>query len=227
MFRQGQEGVVRETSFRILGEESLGAPEEEENFPAQLIERLVRVAVSEGSDAVRCLLWDVLMKMNAKPEAYIRPKDFVRELWSEEPIGRAKVIKFLLDRFKVDEVLEAVDHYVPPGDRRLPVGSCWCLIRYAKTERMLVKRARILRRILDRSEIPAEKATVVFSEVLKALDRFSLIELFLGRSIDQVPTNWPDITPTQLDLGFSTHSDEGVSPSNFRRRLDVIAMVRK
>ena len=164
------------------------------------------------------------LRANSFPEAYIRPKDFVRELWSEEPIGRANVIKFLLDRFKVDEVLEAVDHYVPAGNRKLPVGSCWCLIRYAKTEKMVAKTARVLRRILDRSEIPAEKATVVFSEVLKASDRFSLIEVFSGRAIDQVPTSWPDITPTQLDFVFNAHGDQSVSPSNFRRRLDAIEM---
>ena len=196
MLRQGHEAIVRETSFRILGDDPVVVVEEGENFPAQLIERLVRLAVSEVNDAVRCILWDVLLKMNAKPEVYIRPKDFVREFWSEEPISRANVIKFLLGRFKVDEVLEAVDHYVPAGDRKLPIGSCWSLIRYTKAERMVVKRARILRRILDRSEIPAEKATVVFSEVLKALDRFSLIEVFSGRAIDQVPTSWPNITPT-------------------------------
>jgi hypothetical protein len=226
MLRQGQEGVVREASMRILGDEPQGIADGMA-FPAQLIQKLIHAAISEESEAVRCLLWDVLMKMDAKPEAYIRPRDFVREFWSEEPIGRANVIKFLLDRFKVDEVLEAVDHYVPPGDRRLPVGSCWCLIRYAKTERMVVKKARILRRILDRSEIPAQKATVVYSEVLKALDRFSLIEVFSGRSIDQVPMSWPHITPTQLDLGFATPGNQSVGLSNFRSRLDAIEMVRK
>ncbi len=227
VLRQGQEGAIREASLQILGEEPLGVAEEGEGFPDQLIEKLVRAAVLEGSDAVRCLLWDVLMKMNAKPEEYIRPKDFVREFWSTEPIGRANVIKFLLERFKVNEVLEAVDHYFPADDRRLPVGSCWCLIRYAKTERMVVKRARILRRILDRAKIPAEKATVVFSEVLKALDRFSLIEVFSGRSIDQVPKSWPDITPTQLDFSFAGHGNQSVSLANFRRRLDAIEMASK
>jgi hypothetical protein len=226
MLRQGRERVIIEVSLRILGDDPVSVVEEEEDFPAQLIERLVRAAVSEVNDAARCLLWEVLMKMNARPEAYIRPKDFVREFWSEEPIGRANVINFLLDRFKVDEVLEAVDHYVPAGNRKMPVGSCWCLIRYAKTEKMVVKRARVLRRILDRSEIPAEKATVVFSEVLKALDRFSLIEVFSGRAINQVPTSWPDLTPTQLDLVFTTPVEQSVSPSNFRRRLDAIERAR-
>jgi hypothetical protein len=225
MLRQGQEGIVREASLRILREAPHGVAEEE-GFPVQLIERLIRAAVAEGSDPVRCLLWDVLIKMDAKPEAYIRPKDFVRELWSEEPIGRANVINFLLDRFKVDEVLEAVDHYAPAGGRKLPVGSCWCLIRYAKTERMPVKRARVLRRILDRSELPVDKATVVFSEVLKALDRFSLIEVFSGRSIHQVPTSWSDIIPTQLELAFTTGGDQNVNPSNFRKRLDAIEIAR-
>jgi hypothetical protein len=150
----------------------------------------------------------------------------VRELWSEEPIGRANVVKFLLERFKVDEVLEAVDHYVPAGGRKLPVGSCWCLIRYAKSERMPVKRAGVLRRILDRSELPADKAAVVFSEVLKALDRFSLIEVFSGRAINQVPTSWSDIIPTQLELAFTTGGDQNANPSSFRRRLDSIEMAK-
>jgi hypothetical protein len=224
MLRQGQGGVVREASLRILGEAPQGVSEE--GFPAQLIEKLVRTAVSEVNDAVRCLLWDVLMKMDARPEDYIRPKDFVRELWSEEPIGRANVVKFLLERFKVDEVLDAVDHYVPAGGRKLPVGSCWCLIRYAKSERMPVKRAGVLRRILDRSELPADKAAVVFSEVLKALDRFSLIDVFSGRSIHQVPTSWSDIIPTQLELAFTTGGDQNVNPSNFRKRLDSIEMAK-
>jgi hypothetical protein len=226
MLRQGQGRVIRQTSLQFLGDD-LPDVAGEALFPARLVEKLVRAAVSEGNDGVRGLLWDVLIKMNARPEAYIRPKDLVREFWSEEPIGRANVINFLLTRFKVDEVLEAVDQYVPAGNRRMPVGSCWCLIRAAKTEKMVAKRARILRRILDRSEVPAHKATVFFSEVLKALDRFSLIEVFSGRSIEQVPMSWPHITPTQLDLGFATHGNQGVGPSNFRSRLDAIETVRK
>jgi hypothetical protein len=225
MLRQGQEGIVKKASLQILGEAPQGVSEE--GFPAQLIEKLVRTAVSEVNDAIRSLLWDVLIKTDARPEVYIRPKDFVREFWSDDAIGRANVIKFLLERFKVDDVLEAVARYVPPGGRKMPVGSCWCLIRHAKTERMAVKRARILRRILERSEVPAEKATVFFSEVLKALDRFSLIEVFSGRAINQVPTNWPDITPIQLDLVFNTQADQRVSPSNFRRRLHAIEMAEK
>lgn len=222
MIRQGQKGVIREASLRILGDGPSDGLEDEEYFSAQLIKRLARAAVVEVNDAVRYLLWDVLMKIDAKPEAYIRPKEFVREFWSEEPIGRANVIRFLLERFKVDEILEAVGHYVPADGRKMPVGSCWCLIRHAKTERMVVKRAQMLKRILNRSEIPAQKATVLFSEVLKALDRFSLIEVFAGRVIDQVPKAWPEISPTQLCLDFADHGGQN-GPSHFRTRLDAIS----
>jgi hypothetical protein len=227
MIRQGQGAIIREASLRIFGDDPVRVQElEEGDLPAQLIESLLRVAVSELNDAVRCLLWNVLIKIDASPEKYIRPNDFVREFWSEEPIGRANTTNFLLDRFKVDDVLEAVDQYVPPSGRKMPVGSCWCLIRYAKTERMVVKRARILRRILERAEIPAEKASVFFSEVLKALDRFSLIEVFSGRSINQVPASWPDIASIQLDFVFNNHGTESARSSNLQRRLDAIEMAK-
>jgi hypothetical protein len=63
---------------------------------------------------------------------------------------------------------------------------------------MRVKRARILGRILD---------------------RFSLIEMFSGCAIDRLPTSWPDITPTQLELVFNTHSEQSVIRPTFAEGL--------
>ena len=188
VMRGQQETTVCEIC-RLFFEETAGKETTTESsssgtLPRAMTKFLTDLLAREKADAVREVVWRILVRREAQLASLISPSQIISALWSENPLFRNTVVKFLFQHFNTAEITSAVSGYTKSTGKTLSGEVLKRVIAMGGTELEREKRKLILANLSKTSDRQDGAIEDIWSDYLKGLSRFDLIRTFKAGTVE-------------------------------------------
>jgi len=191
LIRGRQEATVREICH-LFFEEAVSKEPMPESQPSLLLPRamtdtLIDVLTSERTETIREAAWRILAGREMCLASLISPSQVISALWSENPLFRNNIVKFMFQHFNPADIAAALSRYTSATGRTLPPETLKRVIAMGGSELKREKRKSVLANLLMASDRGDEGIEDIWSDFLKGLTRFDLIRTF---QVGTVEMSW-------------------------------------
>ena len=188
LIRGRQEAIVGEICH-LFFEEALSKQSVSEAQPSDLLPRamskvLIDLLTSEKSDTIREVAWRILVREEARLASLISPCQVISALWSENPLFRNNMVKFLFQHFEPARISSALAEYASATGKTLSPEVLKRVIAMGGNELEREKRKSLLANLLKASDRKDEAIEDIWSDYLKGLTRFDLIRTFQACTVE-------------------------------------------
>lgn len=227
LIRGPQEAIVGEICH-LFFEEALSKQSVPESQPFDLLPRamgevLIDLLTSEKSDTIREVAWRILVREEERLASLISPSQVISALWSENPLFRNNMVKFLFQHFEPARISSALAGYASATGKTLSPEVLKRVIAMGGNELEREKRKSLLANLLKASDRKDEAIEDIWSDYLKGLTRFDLIRTFQACTVEM---GWAEDLKEDC-IKRSTRSQGKRTPRVARGFLTRIAGIRK
>jgi hypothetical protein len=192
-------------------------------LPRNVTEVLVELFKTKTPDPVREAAWRILEGREPRLASLLSPSQLIYALWSENPVFRNTMVKFLFRHFNTAEITSAIAAYTATTGKALPSAVLKRIIALGGSELEREKKKYLLTNLMKASDTKNKAIEEVWSDYLKGLTRFDLIRAYQAGTAER---SWVDDLKKDCRNG-SSQDPEGKPPrvaSGFHAR---IAEIRK
>lgn len=221
LIRQGHEQRVRRVCH-LLYEGNLPPENMAYPFPGGLIRDLLKWVSGEKSERVREILWAILLRKEIGLASFAKPAHLAAGVCEKDPITRNNVIRFLVDHFTPEQVLDSLLHYSMVSGKRVPGVVFKRYVGLLEDLIDLPQKKTILERVLCSATFDDREMDRIFSDYLSSLSRFDLIRLL--SSSDGCQPRFADLKQKSRQMAFAFNKGKIVplSHEDFRKRISMM-----
>jgi hypothetical protein len=224
LIRQDHKEWVSRVCY-ILYEGTLSRQHFSSVLPHGMIRDLLRWVNLERTDKAREILWSILLRKEIGLATFAKIFDVAAGLWEKDPITRNNIIRFLIDNFRPDEVVESLFQYSVASGKRVPGVAFKRYVSLLKDREDLQQKKCILERLLDTATLDDKEIAQIFSDYMNSLNRFDLIRLL--SLAEGTSTRIANLMQKGAQVGFllnfqkTTSSHHGSFPERISRVMQA------
>jgi hypothetical protein len=222
LMRGGQETTVSEIC-RLFFEADQTGTSSSCSLPRTVTAVLVDLFKTKAHDPVREVAWRILDGREPRLASLISPSQIISALWSENPIFRNTMVKFLFHHFNAAEITSAVAGYTAATGEPLPSKVLKRIIALGGSELEREKKKYLLTNLIKASDTNDKAIEEIWSDYLKGLTRFDMIRAYQAGTVEMT---WVD----DLKKNCQGHSSQGLEELPFHTAPSFparIAAIRK
>lgn len=176
LIRQGGQAWVRTVCYLLYEghlppENGIGA------FPEGFVRDLLKSVNGERSDRVREILWAVLLRKEMGLASFAKTTEVASGVCDKDPITRNNVLRFLVDHFTAEQVVDGLFQYSMTSGKRVPGVAFKRYVGLLKGLVDLPQKKSVLERILGSVELDDREIDQIYADYISVLNRFDLIRL--------------------------------------------------
>ena len=196
-----------------------GAPS---TLPRKMVQALLEFAHKEKADTIRDRILALLMRKESRAQELAEIDSLIFGLWSNDPLVRGKLIRFLFHHFDPRSVIESMVRYNAKTGKRLARHMLRQLSGLLDGETELRHKKEFLSEILRISNLDHGELDRVWSDYLNSLNRFELILVL--NAVSAAPLWMEDLKTKEAQLSLNFRAPDCVSQarSEFRPRVKAI-----